>query len=193
VAASLGGGEDLGRKLSPEGRKMLMDAIERNNVEMIYENSLSKSIEHRMQVYEKYAGQDGIKAFINVGGGVAAIGSSANSEYIPTGLTMQLPMKNFPVHGVLLKMAEKHVPIIHLLNLKAIAKKYGLPENPETMPKPGTGEIFQTMKYDFNIVLAVTIAMIIIITIIIILDKKSHVLGTEIVQHGNINESTDLL
>ena len=70
VAASIGGGHDIGRGLSPEGRHLIEEAIQRNDVIFINESYLENSIERRMEIYEKYSKNKPIKAFINVGGGI---------------------------------------------------------------------------------------------------------------------------
>ena len=49
VAASIGGGFDIGRGLSPEGRELIVEAIKRNDVEFINEKHLENSIARRME------------------------------------------------------------------------------------------------------------------------------------------------
>ncbi|MCW8813519.1 MAG: poly-gamma-glutamate system protein, partial [Chlorobium sp.] len=141
VAASIGGGLDRGRGLSPEGRQLIVDAIERNKVDFINEEYLEKSIQRRMEIYDQHRKKSKIKAFINVGGGIASMGSTENSQFVPSGLTMSLPMMNYPMRGVLIKMAEENIPVIHLLNINQLAKKYGLPISPTPLPMPGEGEV----------------------------------------------------
>ncbi|MCK7520730.1 MAG: hypothetical protein MZV64_25030 [Ignavibacteriales bacterium] len=104
-----------------------------------FKKELSYIIKHRKK--------DKIKAFINVGGGISSIGSVENAQFIPNGLSKTLPMKNFPVRGLLIQMAEKNIPVIHLLNVNQLAQQYGLPANPTPLPRPGEGEIFIQKRY----------------------------------------------
>lgn len=134
IAASIGGGLDRGRGLSPEGRDLIYSAITRNNILFINEEYLDKSIEKRMDIYRDHSDNKPIEAFINVGGGIASLGSVENSQFIPSGLIESLPMKNYPSAGVLIKMADKKIPVIHLLNVTQLAEKYGLPVSPKPIP-----------------------------------------------------------
>jgi poly-gamma-glutamate system protein len=178
IAASIGGGLDKGRGLAPEGRQLIEEAILRNNAEFINEPHLETSISRRMEIYSD-SGKNKIKCFINVGGGIAALGSVENSEFIPTGLTKVMPMKNFPAKGVLIRMAENHTPVIHLLNVTQLAQNYGLPVSPEPLPKPGEGDIFVKKQYSMILTLIVTLFLSAVILFIFIMEKKRHKLGTE--------------
>lgn len=179
VAASIGGGLDRGRGLSPEGRELIIDAIRRNKVEFINEEHLESSIQKRMDIYIKHRKKEKIKAFINVGGGISSIGSVENSQFIPGGLSTTLPMKNFPVRGVIVSMAEKNIPIIHLLNINQLAAQYGLQINPTPLPWPGVGEIFIQKRYSVLLTAAVTLSLIIAIAFVFMMERKRHQLGTE--------------
>jgi len=179
VAASIGGGLDRGRGLSPEGRQLIAEVIKRNNVEFINEEHLEGSIKKRMDIYNYYRQKNKIKAFINVGGGISSIGSVENGKYIPTGLSTTLPMKNYPVRGVMIYMAEKNIPIIHLLNVNSLAQKYGLPINPTPLPKAGEGEIFIQKRYNVWLTFGVTVSLVLAIAFVFFMERKRHQLGTE--------------
>ena len=179
VAASIGGGLDRGRGLSPDGRQLITDAIKRNKIEFINEEHLENSIQKRMDVFDHHREKKKIKAFINVGGGISSIGSVENGKYIPTGLSTILPMKNYPVRGVMIQMAENNVPIIHLLNINKLALKYGLPVNPVPLPRAGEGEIFIQKRYSVLLTLSVTIFLVLAIGFVFFMERKRHQLGTE--------------
>jgi len=179
VAASIGGGLDRGRGLSPEGRQLIIDAIERNKVEFINEEHLESSIQKRIELYNRHRKKDQIKAFINVGGGISSIGSVENAQFIPNGLSKTLPMKNFPVRGLLIQMAEKNIPVIHLLNVNQLAEEYGLPTNPTPLPRPGEGEIFIQKRYSVLLTAGVTFFLVIAISFVFFMERKRHKLGTE--------------
>jgi poly-gamma-glutamate system protein len=196
VAASIGGGLDKGRGLSPEGRSLIDSAIIRNNVFYINEDYLEKSIYKRMEIYKEQSSGKHIKAFINVGGGIASLGSIENAQFIPTGLIESLPIKNFPSSGVLIKMANKNIPIIHLLNVTQLATKYGLPVTPKVLPLPGSGEVFVKKQYNILLTIIVTSILIILIVSVFILEQKQHRIGTEqveIFKHKKNDDSVDIL
>lgn len=179
VAASMGGGSDIGRGLSPLGRSLITDAIHRNQIPIIHENHLVNSIDRRMEIYEKISGGKPIKAFINIGGGIASLGSTINGKIIPPGLTLILSEGNFPVRGVMIRKGQNKIPIIHLLNINHLLSQYGLPENPVPLPEPGAGEIFVQKKYHIVVTAIATFILMVIILIVYFAEQKHHHLGTE--------------
>jgi poly-gamma-glutamate system protein len=181
VAASIGGGFDIGRGLSPEGRDLIVEAIKRNGVIFINEDHLEKSIAKRMEIYAQHSHGKSIKAFINVGGGIASLGHTVNSELIPSGLTMNLLMRNYPVRGVIVQMGQNGVPIIQLMNIRDIIKKYDLTYSPIPLPSPGEGGIFTQKKYDLVVTSIATFVLAIIVILVFISERKNHRLGSDIV------------
>jgi len=190
VAASIGGGNDIGRGLSPEGRDLIGKAIERNNVDFINEKHLENSITRRMEIYEKFSQKKPIKAFINVGGGIASLGNTINGQLIPSGLTEHLPMSNFPLRGVIIQMGQQGIPIIHMLNIDQLIAKFGLPSNPVPLPDPGDGGIFVQKKYNVPVTAIATLILAVVIIFIYISEKKHHRLGTDMVPMTNF-QNTD--
>jgi len=192
VAASIGGGLDRGRGLSPEGRQLIIEAIERNKVEFINEEHLESSIHKRLDIYDKQRKKDKIKAFINVGGGISSVGSIENVNYIPSGLSKSLPMRNYPVRGLIVQMAERNIPIIHLLNVNQLAQEYGLQINPTPLPRPGEGEIFIQRRYSVPLTAGVTLFLTLAISFIFLMERKRHRLGTEQISVKGIDVEPDL-
>jgi poly-gamma-glutamate system protein len=185
VAASLGGGTDNGRGLSVQGRTLLLDAVKRNNVELIFSGnldnilesggSLRSNIERRMEIYEKYSKGRKYAAYVNVGGGLASLGSSQNGRLIPSGANFDLNLRNFPARGVVNMMAEKGVPVIHILRLPEIAEKYGLPQ--DVVPRPVVGEdpIFFKNEYSISSTIIFTLALVVVVWTAIRIDVKYYV------------------
>ncbi|MBI9039063.1 MAG: poly-gamma-glutamate system protein [Bacteroidales bacterium] len=197
VAASIGGGSDVGRGLSPEGRNLITNAIERNNLEFINEKHLEESISKRLEIYNEHKNGKPIKAYINVGGGIASLGNTINGKLIPPGLTQFLPMRNFPVRGVIIQMGLDEIPIIHLLNINTLLAKYGLPQSPVPLPEPGVGEIFIQKKYSIIVTSIATLILILVIVFVYFSERKHHQLGTDTVplttnQKMNKNNTDDI-
>ena len=82
-----------------------------------------------MELYERRAPISSYKAFINIGGGIAAIGHRQNTNLIPTGVNFKLPAKNYPGLGCVHYFAEAGVPIIQIGYVTRIAREYDLPIN----------------------------------------------------------------
>ncbi|MFK5856723.1 MAG: poly-gamma-glutamate system protein [Bacteroidota bacterium] len=181
IAASMGGGADIGRGLSPEGRGLIVKAIKRNNIEFINEKHLENSIGKRIELYDQNSNGRPIKAFINIGGGIASLGNTINGKLIPPGLTQFLPMRNFPVRGVIIEMGQQEIPIIHLLNINQLLTEYGLPVSPIPLPEPGTGEIFVQKKYSIIVTSVATLLLVILILVIYFSERKHNRLGADII------------
>jgi hypothetical protein len=102
-----------------------------------------------------------------------------NGELIPTGYSRQLPVKNYPVRGVIIEMAKRGIPIIHLYNIRQMCADFGLPLDPTPLPEPGSGGIFVREKYNLAVAgtaLAVLSAMVLLAGFI---DRRKHRLGNE--------------
>ena len=181
IAASVGGGHDVGRGLSPQGRNLIKASVKRNEVEFIDEEYLENSIARRMELYQKAAGKEGIDAFVNVGGGIASLGNTINGKLIPPGLTEFLPMRNFPVKGVIIQMGQQGIPIIHLLNISRLLEEYGLPGSPVPLPEPGDGGIFTEEKYNVVVAGVATFILVLIIVLVYLGERRYHRLGTDVV------------
>jgi poly-gamma-glutamate system protein len=180
--ASPGGLEDMGMSLSKKGRELVDSAGARNNFVMIRTGNLSGNIAERMKIIDTFSETGSIKAFINIGGGIASLGTFKNGEKIPSGLTKNMRVNTIPdKSGVLYEMAKRNVPIINLNNLGKLMKEYDLPENPIPLPQPGEGELYYIYKYDMKIVLIVTTCLLIIIAIFVYIDRKNHKLGNDII------------
>jgi poly-gamma-glutamate system protein len=167
TAASIGGGEDRGRGLSRRGRALIEAAIHRNDAELIDERTLEASIQRRMEIYDREAGDRQIKAAVNLGGGVASLGASINGKLIRSGLTMSLARRNFPLKGSLLLLAERGVPVIHILHVSTLARRYGLPSPPGADPEIGVGPVYFTARLNVAVAgfMLFVLALALLITI----------------------------
>ena len=74
VAASLGGFEDRGVGMPREGKRLVESAIERNQLKYLRGKSFEQSVQTRMDLYADEAGDEPIKAYVNVGGGAVSVG-----------------------------------------------------------------------------------------------------------------------
>jgi len=152
VAASIGGSNDRGRGLSPKGRDLLQGAIERNGVFFIHEPTLDEAVLMRIAIYDREAGERGVRAYVNLGGSSASIGTRIGGTLIEPGVNKKLKPYNWTQRGVLHHYAGRGVPVIHIQQVETIARDNGLPIAPETIPSIGEGRIFHREVYDLRIV-----------------------------------------
>ncbi|MGA9116162.1 MAG: poly-gamma-glutamate system protein [Bacteroidota bacterium] len=182
VAASMGGGGDVGRGLSPEGRDLLLDAIRRNGIPLIREDTLARSVRSRMRFYDGDSGFSPVRAFLNIGGGIASLGAAVNAQILPTGLSGRLWPKNYAGHGVIAEMAQRGVPVIHLYNVQELCARYGLPQEPVPLPSPGQGGVFAEERYDTAVTASAAGVLLALLLAAAVLERRGHRLGSERVQ-----------
>ena len=156
VAASVGGRNDMGRLLSPAGREIIISNIENYNIPLIRKNRLVENIDERMKLFESFNKITNYSAMINVGGGVASLGTSFNSKLLPAGIinrsdVVNISIRDGGIEGVLAKFAKKNVPVLHVLNIKSLTEQLGMPFAPIPIPEIGSGVLYAEEKYNILI------------------------------------------
>ena len=156
VAASVGGRNDMGRLLSPAGREIIISNIEKYNIPLIRKNRLAGNIDERMKLFESFNKITNYSAMINVGGGVASLGTSFNSKLLPAGIinrsdVVNISIRDGGIEGVLAKFAKSNVPVLHVLNIKSLTEQLGMPFAPIPIPEVGSGVLYAEEKYNILI------------------------------------------
>ena len=179
VAASLGGGGDVGRGLSPSGRQLLSDAIERRHAILLDQATVFDAVKARVALYDSIAASRGrpIKVYVNVGGGIASLGGSQNGHLIPPGLTHRLKRKSYPNHGVINVYADRGLPVVHLLHVETLARAYNITEDSGEPAKPGHGLLFIRYRYNTWIVGSVGLLVLALNFVVLRLDLRHKLLG----------------
>lgn len=154
AAATLGASDDMGRGLTPTGCQMVRAAIDRNDIPLLASRDIEDAITVRMAFIEECLDGRRCRAYVNVGGGVASLGATRNKHLIKRGLSTTLGVKNWPRKGCMVRMSDKGVPVIHLLNISDLAHDYGLPQPPDYdyLATPGEGDIFKRDSYRYSLV-----------------------------------------
>ena len=166
VAASLGGVEDRALGMDAESIAVLTAGVERAGLPLITSNNstetFSQSIDHRMQEYTKQAAGARIKAYINVGGGTTSVGKSLGKRLLGSGPNYTLPKSARDIDSVMTRFLAKEIPVVHLVRVESMAKRYGLSINPERtqIPEVGEGQIFYRQEYNTWYVVAVLFAIL---------------------------------
>lgn len=141
AAVSLGGENDVGHDFKPEIKEQLRNQIQQSGVPFLYEPDLRRNVAARMKIYQGRSPANRIAAFINIGGSSANLGASALTLEVKPGLNKNVSLPATSERGVLFEMAAQEVPCIHLLFIKGLAMKYGLPWDPIPLPKPGASQL----------------------------------------------------
>jgi poly-gamma-glutamate system protein len=139
IARAVGGEDDVGTDMSPEGRALLAGRIRAGGAPFLEEPDLGRNVARRMALYRKSAGSRPIKAFVNIGGSWANMGIDAGVLKVEPGLARRVPVPPPGRRGVIQAMAAEGVPVIHLLNVQGLCERYGLPWDPRPLPAPAGG------------------------------------------------------
>jgi len=164
IAASIGGRNDMGRLLSPAGRDIIISNISKHKLPLIKNTKLAENIDERMKLFSGYRNPKAFSAMINIGGGVASLGTSFNSKLLNAGIVkksdvLDISLREGGIEGVLSKFAKNNVPILHVLNIKSLTELLNMPFAPIPIPEIGVGGLYAEEKY--NIFIA-TVCLVII-------------------------------
>ena len=75
------------------------------------------------------------RCYVNVGGGLTALGWVAEAARLDNGLLSTVPKCSDPARGLVFLYMEEGVPVIHLLNIERLANRYALPVDPVPLPE----------------------------------------------------------
>lgn len=142
LAVSVGGDGDIGRDMSPRGREMLIEQARGSGLPFLEEPDLERNVGRRLSLYEQAAGAAGIKAFVNIGGGYANLGTDSEILKLKPGLASFSHLPPAERRGVIFAMAARGVPVIHLLYIKGLCDRYGLPWDPRPLPQSGESPLY---------------------------------------------------
>ncbi len=146
TAISLGGADDVGQEFPSELKDRLIEQIQRSNIQFIYEPDFQKNIEMRMKLYFPDSTRNRLAAFINIGGSYTNMGQNESVLQLNPGIVETKKLPNNSEIGVIFKMLHAGVPVIHLLYIKELARKYGLSWDPVPLPNPGAENLRDTQS-----------------------------------------------
>ena len=135
AAVSLGGEKDVGLDFEADVRDNLVRQILQSGILFIREPDLEANVARRVSVYE--ASGTRIAALINCGGSYSSLGSSTSILDLSPGLATSVVVPPRAERGLLQEMAARGIPVIHLLHIKGLALRHGLPWDPVPLPEPG--------------------------------------------------------
>ena len=152
IAASIGGRNDMGRLLSPSGRNLIMENINKHDLPLIRKERLADNIQHRMELYGSIQSINKYDAIVNVGGGVASLGTSFNLRLLPPGVVKRNIIQDIVrpggIEGVFSKFLKFDVPGLHILNIRPLTQEFKMPFAPIPVPEIGVGGLYAIEKYN---------------------------------------------
>jgi poly-gamma-glutamate system protein len=161
IAASLGGEDDVGRGLSPEGREIIVQAALRNNTPMLNAVNLDGIIERKM---ERYTAGPKVRLFINAGETTTALAGVEADDGLIKPRTIRYGI------GLIAQFSRMGVPVVNISDINSMADSYGLAAAPIPLPDPGEGRLYYEYKYSVTFAIIATVILVIILFILLRFD-----------------------
>lgn len=172
-AASRGGNRDVAAGMNGEGKAVLGDIIDHNELQLIEGNRA------RIVIFEKALPKDKeYKAFINIGAAVGNVGSVVSAGLLKEGINLKLP--ELEAQGVLAYFNEKKIPIIHFFRGQDTFDEYYLSETNTDSQKTGKGIVY---GYSWTVAFVSLILLLIAIALVIIFDRHDRHFMANIIRH----------
>ncbi|NLW19028.1 MAG: poly-gamma-glutamate system protein [Candidatus Cloacimonetes bacterium] len=173
--ASLGGKDDLGEGLSESGITALRDAMSRNKVKQIIGTSLEENVQARLDAYNSQlpAGKR-FSLFVNIGRGLASVGSIPNANQIREGMNPKLAEEIFEPEGVMMILAREGVPVFSMQHPRRWIRNYKLDDGSGSIPKPGVGPSFSVKKHNVTVAAICLAILVAAIVAVIFFDRQDR-------------------
>jgi poly-gamma-glutamate system protein len=129
VAVSAGGDGDRAFDLDDEGRSLAREIAARCarqlHAQLIEPAGLDEAIRARLDAFDAARAGRPLAAFVNVGGTEAALGRSTAILKVQNGW-IRKTFDSSPGRGLVARMAEKGIPVLHVLNVRDLALRWGI-------------------------------------------------------------------
>jgi poly-gamma-glutamate system protein len=130
VAVSAGGDGDRALDLDEDGRSAARDIAARCarqlRARLIDPADFDEAIRLRFDAFDAARGGRRLAAFVNVGGTEAALGRSTAILKVQNGWLAGKPFDTSSGRGLVARMVERGVPVLHILNVRALAVRWGI-------------------------------------------------------------------
>jgi poly-gamma-glutamate system protein len=145
-ATTVGGGADRGLGMPAEAIEHVQQTARRNGIPILPGARRAEAVAERMVRYRELAAGQPIKAYINVGGGVASTGGEQGKHLFQSGLNQLTRGASAEVDCVMGHFCQQGVPVIHMNQAKDLAESLGFPIAPTRLPAVGQGRPFTSQQ-----------------------------------------------
>jgi poly-gamma-glutamate system protein len=175
--ALVGGEDDNGRGLSPEGRELLVAAAERADLPVTVVDSIQAGVNARMKAFGR------VRAAVLVGRAVVHSGDplQQSPSRLLRGRTDRLRSG-----GLVRALLEANVPVVNLANPSRVAVDFHLPVAPVPLPETGRGRLFYERRYSVWLAGAFAVVLLVLLWLVVRYDIESY-LGVKRSTEENIS------
>ncbi len=129
-----GGNQDNGSSFYHTGMELVRQAVQRNGYPLTVPKDLTEAIQRKIALFTR---QHRIRCFINIGGNQTALGEGTAAALLPGGVVRRHASSLQPNSGLIFYFLRRGIPVIHLLDIRGLASRYGLPIAPGRFIPPG--------------------------------------------------------
>lgn len=130
AAVSAGGDGDRALDLDGAGRSLAREIAARCarqlRVPLLEPSDFNAAVRARFEVFDRVRAGRPIAAFVNVGGTEASLGRSPAILKVQNGWLSPTPFDSSPGRGLVARMVERGVPVLHVLNVRDLALRWGI-------------------------------------------------------------------
>ncbi len=130
AAVSAGGDGDRALDLDEEGRalaaRIAADAARELGARLLEPSTFEEAVAARIAVFDAARGARRLAAFVNVGGTEASLGLSPAILRVRSGWLQPVVFDRSPGRGLVARMVERGVPVLHVLNVRELAVRWGV-------------------------------------------------------------------
>ena len=163
---SFGGSYDIGFEFDEADKENIRSRVDEDTI-FIYNDNYVENLKYRMEAFSSNIPK--MKLLINVGGNLISMGKDeysfiySNGLIKPNYLTINSYTDMSKV-GLIDRYLQLNMPVIHMLNLKSLANKYGIEYDPSPIPEIGVGEVYYEKNYSILIpVIALMLSVVLTI------------------------------
>lgn len=135
TAIAFGGVVETGGGIDGTGIPLAEEAVGRHGSPFLEEGDYQDVVRSTLQRKAILDAGGRPACYVNVGGGLTALGWVAESARLDNGLLRDVPQTGDPARGLVFRYMEEGVPVIHLLNIERLADRYALPVDPIPLPE----------------------------------------------------------
>lgn len=141
--ATYGGQNDNGSSFWDGGMEISQKAAARNGLDLHIPNDLQTAIK---QKYDYLQSLPEIALFINIGGNQTALGDNVCAEEQAPGVINTFHFCASETPGLIHKLSERGIPVLHLLNIRDLAIANGVAIELQQNVEPGKARVYFVLK-----------------------------------------------
>jgi hypothetical protein len=128
-----------------------------------------------METLKKFGPKHGYDFMINIGGGVASLGTSFNLKLLKPGLVTRAKIEPISreegIEGVMARFVKSGINALHILNITELTEMLQMPFAPIPIPEIGKGSLYAVEHFNMTIT---TLCFVLVAGMVFGVGRHSH-------------------